>query len=238
MPLMVSTSSLAGPARASNQDCLTTQSLAGGGVLVCIADGLGGYEASAEASGFACDWVSAQLAAYSKQDILTQRALKAAVQDANLRLWQQALDRATALKTTLSVLVCLPDEALLAHVGDCRVLLVRDGHMLQLTRDHSWSRDLSVFGWLLHGGQKRTRHTLHRALGDQPIVRVDTARLALQAGDRFVLCSDGVWGYLSASAFAALALAPLDNQSLAERLAGEALAVGGVDDASAAVVSV
>ncbi len=237
MPLKVGTSSLAGPARTSNQDCIATRALAGGGLLVCIADGLGGYDASAEASALACDWVSAQLAKECEQGALTRRALKAAVQAANLALWQQALDRATALKTTLSVLVCLPGEALLAHIGDCRVTLVREGIARQLTRDHSWSRDLGVLGWVLHGGRQRTRHVLHRALGDQPMVRVDTARVDLRPGDRFVLCSDGVWGNLSASAFAALVMEPLDDQSLAERLTREALASGGSDDASAAVVS-
>jgi serine/threonine protein phosphatase PrpC len=146
--------------------------------------------------------------------------------------------RATALKTTLSVLVCLPGEALLAHVGDCRVVLMRDGGTRQLTRDHSWSRDLGALGWVLRGGRKRTRHVLHRALGDQPMVRVDTAQMVSLPGDRFVLCSDGVWGGLSASAFAALVLEPLDDQSLAERLTREALAAGSTDDASAVVVSV
>ncbi len=240
MQLTVGTSSLPGPARKINQDCIAMQSLAGGCLLVTIADGLGGYDASAEASALACDWVSEQLALECKRGALTQRALKGAVQSANLALWQQALDRSTALKTTLSALVCLPAEALIAHVGDCRVFLVRAGQVTQLTKDHSWAQQTHWLRWSWLSGRSHSgsRHRLHRVLGDHPMVQVDAARVALQAGDRFVLCSDGVWGSMSAQDFAALVTGEASDQALADLVTGEALARGGTDDASAAVVSV
>jgi protein phosphatase len=240
MQLTVGTSSLPGPSRKINQDCIAMQSLAGGSVLVTIADGLGGYDASAEASALACDWVSEQLAAECKRGALTRRALKAAVQGANLTLWQQAMDRATALKTTLSTLVCTPEEALIAHVGDCRVYLVREGKVTQLTTDHSWSQQVGLLRWSWLSGRVHSgsRHRLHRVLGDHPMVQVDTAHLAPQSGDRFVLCSDGVWSSFTALDFAALVVRDESEQALADLVTSEALARGGTDDASAAVVSV
>jgi protein phosphatase len=240
MQLTVGTSSLPGPSRNINQDCISMQSLAGGSVLVTIADGLGGYDASAEASALACDWVSEQLAADCKRGALTRRALKAAVQGANLALWQQAMDRSIALKTTLSTLACTPEEALIAHVGDCRVYLVREGKVTQLTTDHSWSQQVGLLRWSWLSGRVHSgsRHRLHRVLGDHPMVQVDTAQVAPQSGDRFILCSDGVWSSFSSQEFAALVTREESEQALADLVTGEALARGGTDDASAAVVSV
>jgi len=240
MQLTVGTSSILGPARQINQDCISMHSLAGGCLLVTIADGLGGYDASAEASALACDWVGEQLATDCRRGALTRRVLKAAVQGANLTLWQQALERSTALKTTLSALVCLPEEALLAHVGDCRVFLVREGKVTQLTTDHSWSNQMGFlrWGWLSGQAHSGSRHRLHRVLGDHPLVRVDTARIVPQRGDRFILCSDGVWGSIPSPDFADLVTREESDQALADLVTSEALACGGTDDASAAVVSV
>lgn len=240
MQVTVGTSSIPGPARQINQDCIGMHSLAGGCLLVTIADGLGGYDASAEASALACDRVGEQLAKDCKRGALTRRALKAAVQAANLALWQQALERGTALKTTLSALVCLPQEALLAHVGDCRVFLVRAGKVSQLTTDHSWSNQMGFprWPWLSGRAYSGSRHRLHRVLGDHPLVRIDTSRMPSQPGDRFILCSDGVWGSIAPSDFAALVIREESDQALAELVTSEALARGGTDDASAAVVSV
>jgi serine/threonine protein phosphatase PrpC len=240
MELTVGTSSIPGPARNINQDCIGMQSLAGGCLLVTIADGLGGYEASAEASALASKWVSAHLKEAGERAALTQRTLKSAFQGANLALWQQAMDSSTALKTTLSALICTPTEALIGHVGDCRVFLVRAGSVSQLTTDHSLSQQMGLlrWAWLSNQAHSGSRHRLHRVLGDHPMVRVDTTRVATQPGDRFLLCSDGVWGSMSSADFTALVTKAESDQALAELLTGEALARGGTDDASAAFVSI
>ncbi len=135
--------------------------------------------------------------------------------------------------------------AYLAHVGDCRVYhvrqtQVRQTQVRQLTRDHSWSRELGVLRllWRLGRAGPPSRHILSRALGDQPIVRVDVAQLAAHPGDRFILCSDGVWGSIGPSDFTALAILDMDDHTLAQSLTAAALARGGTDDATAAVVSV
>lgn len=240
MQLTVGTSSIPGPARKVNQDCVAIHSLTGGCLLVTIADGLGGYDASAEASALACDRVSEQLAKDCERGALTRRALKAAVQAANLALWQQAVDRATALKTTLSVLACTPTEALIGHVGDCRVFLVRESKVAQLTTDHSLAHQMALLRWAWLSGQAHSgsRHRLHRVLGDHPMVQVDTARVVSQADDRFILCSDGVWGSISSPDFTNLVNGTESDQALAKLITSEALARGGTDDASAAVVSI
>ncbi len=240
MQLTVGTSSIRGPARAINQDCVSRRPLAGGWLLVTIADGLGGFDESAEASALACTRVSERLAEVCTCGSLTSRALQAAVQAANLDLWQQALDRATALKTTLSVLACSPAEGLIGHVGDCRVFLVRQGKVSQLTVDHSLAQQMAPLRWTWLSSQVRSgsRHRLHRVLGNHPLVRVDMGRVEPHPSDRFVLCSDGVWGSMSSADFAALITRDAGDQELAELLTSEALTRGGSDDASAAVVTV
>jgi serine/threonine protein phosphatase PrpC len=240
MRLTVGSSSIGGAARGHNQDRVLAQPLTAGGLLVVIADGLGGYAASEEASALASRWVAARLEEAGRQGTLTRHIMVDAVQGANLALWQLGCERSSALKTTLSALLCTPTEAYLAHVGDCRVYHVRQAHVRQLTRDHSWSRELGVLSllWRFGRGGTPSRQILSRALGDQPIVRIDAAQLIAHPGDRFVLCSDGVWGSISPSDFTALATLDIDDHALAENLTAAALARGGTDDATAAVVSV
>ena len=240
MRLTVGSSSIRGAARGHNEDRVFAQPLTAGGLLVVVADGLGGYAASEEASAFASMWVAARLEEASRRGTPTRHAMVDAVQGANLALWQLGYERSSALKTTLSALLCTPTGTYLAHVGDCRVYHVRQVDVRQLTRDHSWSRELGVLSllWRLGRGGPPSRHALSRVLGDQPIVRIDVAQLAAHPGDRFVLCSDGVWGSISPSDFTALATVDVDDHALAESLTAAAVARGGTDDATAAVVSV
>lgn len=240
MRLTVGSSSARGAAREVNQDCIVAQPLTAGGVLVVVADGLGGYAASEEASALASMWVTTRLEEADRRGALTRRTVVDAVQGANLALWQLGYERGSALKTTFSALACTQTEIYLAHVGDCRVYRTRGNDVRQMTRDHTWSRESAFLVLLCHLGWGRppSRHVLNRVLGDHPIVRIDVAQLAAHPGDRFIICSDGVWGSISPADFAALATQDIDDHALAESLIAEALARGSTDDATAAVVSV
>lgn len=240
MRLTVGSSSARGAAHEVNQDCVIAQPLTAGGLLVVVADGLGGYVASEEASALASRWVATRLEEASRQGVLTRHTLVDAVQGANLALWQLGYERGSALKTTFSALACTQTQSYLAHVGDCRIYRIRGNDVRQLTHDHSWARESTVLGLLCQFGWGRppSRHVLDRALGDQPIVRIDVAQLTAHPGDRFVICSDGVWGSISTSDFMTLVTQDIDDHALAESLAAEALARGGTDDATVAVASV
>ena len=126
--------------------------------------------------------------------------------------------------TTLTALVLRGHSYTLAHVGDTRAHLLREGECLQLSQDHS----------MVRGG---FQGGLTRALGLDDRVTVDYLSGDVQIGDTFVLSSDGVHGVLSPAVFGQLA-ADGDAQSAADALVARALASGGRDNATALVVRV
>lgn len=227
--------------RAVNQDHVNVQAVNDQAVLAVIADGLGGYAYSETASALAVSRVYAHIEQSTQRRGPWLASLKQAVQAANLDLWREAIEREHAMKTTLSALICSPAEALVAHVGDCRIYVVRAGEARLLTRDHSRAQEARAWRWLLRmplpaaGGQ--ARHALTRVLGDQPIVQVDSIRLRAEPGDRFILCSDGIWSGVSSAHIAALAAEHEHDAVLAHTLARAAQAHGSTDDASAVVVT-
>ena len=138
------------------------------------------------------------------------------------RAW--APDAGTAL-TTLTAVVLRGHSFTLAHVGDTRAWLLRDGECRQLTQDH-------VLPGMRLAGQ------LTRAIGLEEQVRVDYLQGELQAGDCIVLTSDGVHRSLARARLAALVSEAADAQAASAALVREALAAGGDDNASALVLRV
>ncbi|WP_349741834.1 bifunctional protein-serine/threonine kinase/phosphatase [Roseateles cavernae] len=126
--------------------------------------------------------------------------------------------------TTLSAAVLRGHSYTVAHVGDSRIYLLRDGHCLPLTQDHVLDqRTDALFA------------RLSRAIGLDDAVRVDYAQGELRAGDRLLLCSDGVHGVLRPKRLAALA-AEGEAQAAADALVQAALAAGGQDNATALIL--
>jgi PPM family protein phosphatase len=232
---------LQGTERGVNQDCVYTQSFPNQETLALIADGLGAYDDSAEASSLACTIAANHLKAAYETGRLNHRSLANAIQAANLALWQRCIDERLTLKTTLSALICDQSQAYIAHVGDCRIYLVRDERATQLTNDHSWAND-GTLRRLLRRFTNHTsepRHVLSRVVGDHPIVRVDTQSVALQGNDRFILCSDGVWSALGDVELQRIvSLFEQDDDYLAQELVRVAQERESIDDVSAIVMSI
>lgn len=132
-----------------------------------------------------------------------------------------------AALTTLTALALRGQTWTVAHVGDTRAWLWRDGDLLQLTQDHAFD----------HPDQ---RSRLTRAVGLDDAVRVDYAQGDARLGDVFVLCSDGVHGAVKAAVLArhAAGSAAGGAQAMAEALTEAALAAGGRDNATALVLRV
>jgi protein phosphatase len=126
--------------------------------------------------------------------------MESAVQAATYMVFSMAeLDREkTGMGTTISALVILGNYAVTAQVGDSRIYRVHDREVEQLTEDHT------LIAWQLKQGlitpqeAKRSPHknVITRAVGNREYVQVDTRRIALASGQRFLLCSDGLHGYL------------------------------------------
>ncbi len=164
------------------------------GPLFVLADGLGGHAAGEVASRTA---VHAAIEAWtSGNPTPAHQALRSAARTANVAVFDAAVEsRRTGMATTFTALTLAAHEVVIAHVGDSRCYLVRDGGCSQLTNDHSRVGEMLRAGLLTpeQAAQHPARSMLTRSLGSEPLVQIDLIRQATQVGDTFVLCSDGLW---------------------------------------------
>jgi PPM family protein phosphatase len=178
--------------------------------LFVVADGMGGHEAGEVASGLAVETLSQLLWDRSIRDGGT---LADAVRAANRAIREATRDRPeqAGMGTTCTALFVDGQRATLAHVGDSRAYLVRDGALRQLTEDHTLVGLLVREGILTpeQAARDERRHVIVRALGVADSVDVDLVELSLEPGDRLLLCSDGLSG-------------PVTDERLAEALVTDA----------------
>jgi protein phosphatase len=182
--------------------------------LYAVADGMGGHLGGERASRMAVDLVESAVAAAVARRAQAETAaltsgglppladvLKDAVVGADRAIYDSALaDSAlTGMGTTLTALFFADRRAYLGHVGDSRAYLYRDGKARQLTDDHSWIQDQVRAGLLTQDEAKesRFRNIITRSVGFEPSVHPDMQDLIVQAGDCYLLCSDGLSNYLS-----------------------------------------
>jgi protein phosphatase len=192
--------------RANNQDSFAVV-LAGSqeqweqrGHLFVVADGMGAHAAGELASKLATD--SVPLTYHKLLDRPPHEALCQAVCDANAQIHSRGMasDDFRGMGTTISALVLLPDKAFVAHVGDSRVYRLRARQIEQLTFDHSLVWELRAAGQIAPGDAPNyiPKNIITRSLGPNPEVQVDLeGPLALEPGDIFLLCSDGLSGQVS-----------------------------------------
>ena len=194
---MLAGASHAGSVREANQDSFFID-LTPNGALALVADGMGGHVSGELASQKARDVLAGALRTGHRYPPL---AVAEAVQQANLEIFDHAethpVDR--GMGTTLTLVLIDDHLALVGHVGDSRAYLVRDETIRQLTQDHSWVADRVRQGLLNNDEAKRHgwRNIITNSLGTQNSVRLELTALTLRAGDRLLLCSDGLTLLLS-----------------------------------------
>lgn len=218
-----------GLARARNQDA----AFAGPGLLA-VADGFGdgGELASAAAIGA----LSRLAGGPPAGDLLG--VLREAVQRANDAL--PGLAGAAQAGTTLTAVLWSGSRLALAHIGDSRACLLRGGELFQITHDHSYVQRLVDEGKLLpeEAASHPQQMLLARALDGSPAATADLSVHDVRAGDRYLLCSDGLSRAVPAPAIrAALAGAPGPAEAVAQ-LIGLANQAGGPDNIACAVAEV
>jgi protein phosphatase len=144
------------------------------------------------------------------------------------------------MATTASGLLFGTQEVALAHVGDSRVYLLRHGHLRQVTNDHSWVGEQIRAGALSDADARHHpwRNVVTRALtgGDDPIVDVED--LALDAGDRWLICSDGLSTVVPTDRIADILGAATPLGDICRELIDAANAAGGPDNITAIVLSI
>ncbi len=216
-----------GRLRQSNEDALVLSD-----PVFAVADGMGGARAGEVASAMA---VAALHGLDGGPDELVR-----ALEDVNARIHQAARDDASlaGMGTTLTAAVIHGDEVAVAHVGDSRAYLWRDGRLRQVTDDHSLVAELIRRGALTPAEAERhpQRSVITRALGAEAGVEVDLVRLAPQAGDVLLLCSDGLTGMVGDDEIARILGAGEPLERAAQLLVQAANGAGGEDNVTAVLV--
>jgi serine/threonine protein phosphatase PrpC len=219
--------------------------------LWVVADGMGGHAAGEVASREACDAVfgvvkrgKQKLASdeppSERSMLAAHRLLEGAIQAATYIVYSMAeLDMGKAgMGTTISAMMTLGGTLVLAQVGDSRIYRVRDGVAEQLTEDHT------LVGWQVKQGiiteaearVSKQRNVITRAVGNRDYVQVDTFQSDCLRGDAFLLCSDGLHGYLDADEIPELMA--LGGNRTVQALLDLANERGGRDNITAIVVEV
>jgi len=226
-----------GKIRSNNQD-----SGYAGHTLFVVADGMGGHAGGDVASAIATKRIMEADTAYlSAQD--AEFALQAALIAANSQLAETVFEHAelTGMGTTVSALVVLDDQVAIAHIGDSRIYLFRDGELSQITTDHTFVQRLVDSGRITEAEAMvhPRRSVLMRVLGDvESSPEIDTSILATRAGDRWLICSDGLSGVVSNTGIANALKSSLDAQAVADRLVKESLDGGAPDNVTIVVVDI
>ncbi len=168
--------------------------------LYAVADGMGGHQAGERASKMALEQLSSAIAAPGAERPDALQVLREAAQSAGSAIFDaaQANQELNGMGTTLTTLWFQRGRAYLAHVGDSRAYLYRDGRVQQLSDDHSWVSEQVRAGMMTEEEAKESkfRHIITRSVGFEREVQVDGAAIPVQAGDCFLLCSDGLSNYL------------------------------------------
>jgi len=208
------------------------------GLAFLVCDGMGGHAAGQIASELACKTFLHTYLNHMSADPI--EAARTAVQHANrfVRDAAAAIPDRRGMGCTLSALLLVQDSAIVVQVGDSRIYRLRGESLERLTRDHTFAEELVRGGYMDRETAERDprSHVLTRAIGAEEAVEPDIESQDLQAGDTFLLCSDGVTNLLSDEEIAQLLSLP-PSQSAWE-IVNRALAAGGHDNATALVVRV
>lgn len=174
--------------------------------LCLVADGMGGHELGEVASKLAADAVVGYYdrteAAWQAAPAATGEALAAAsgrlvtaIELANRLIFQLAIEQCKVMGTTIVAAHIVDHTMCVAHVGDSRAYLVREGSIAQLTRDHSALEDFKQTRPDASPEEIESfpyRNVIMRALGTSPKVAIDTATFVVGPGDLVLLCCDGL----------------------------------------------
>ncbi len=231
VPYIIGFSSLAGP-KPRNEDFCGAVSPQGSelenkGLLAALADGVGGHPNAHQASEFVVRGLLADY--YATPDTWgVFKSLDVVIQSLNRWLFSQnqaTLITSAGMATTLSALLLRGDRYHFSHVGDSRIYLWRKGQLVRLTQDHVWDHP-------------ELKTVLSRAVGLDGLLSVDYGDGELSIGDRFLICSDGVWNPLGERHLNEVLRTVPEPQEAAEQLTRYALNAGGRDNCSAMIIRV
>jgi PPM family protein phosphatase len=199
--------------------------------LFAVADGMGGAQAGEVASRLAA---AAFREFHDVDDLDPEERLAAIIQEANRRIYERAAGDAqvSGMGTTITAALVGGDALVIGHVGDSRAYRLRSGRFEQLTDDHSLVADLVRSGRLTpeEADAHPQRSVITRALGTDREVDVDTFVVPVEAGDLFLLCSDGLTTMIEDDGIRDLLSATRDLEQAGKGLVKAANKAGGEDN--------
>jgi len=226
-----------GKIRSNNQD-----SGYAGRYLFVVADGMGGHAGGDVASAIAVKRIIETDRLYASPND-AEFALQAALLAANSLLAETVFEHGelTGMGTTVSGLLRVGNHIAIAHIGDSRIYLQRDGELKQITADHTFVQRLVDSGRITpeEAAVHPRRSVLMRVLGDvDASPEIDTTVLETRAGDRWLICSDGLSSYVSEDKIHMVLSTVAETQAAAERLVKESLDQGAPDNVTVVLVDV
>jgi serine/threonine protein phosphatase PrpC len=234
-----------GPVRAENQDQICNFQSSIYGQVFLIADGMGGHEGGAIAANMAITGFKQHFLTVSNQLSLRDSMIEAA-RLTNLDIYEKSNEKnggphALRMGSTLVLCVLAGNVYTLANVGDSRCYSFRDEVLTKLTNDHTAVQKMVDTGIL--SPEEARNHpessVLTRAFGQRPDIEMDVyAARSLEEGEMLLLCSDGLYGFVSETAIVDGLRRNHDPQMAADALAQLALAAGGHDNISIYVIRV
>lgn len=209
--------------------------------LLGVADGLGGHACGEIASNIACQEFTGIVDEIDnlRPDVAERRMREKVFEiDKLLRLHAAQQRPCLDMGTTLSAIALLHKQAVIAHVGDSRIYRLRRGNLKKLTTDHSLVQELLDEGSITEDMEANHpfRNKLTRVVGTgEPLEMVETNRCAIAPGDRYLLCTDGLYGDIASNEITAILSDSPAPQQATEELLNLALQRGGHDNATAIV---
>jgi len=225
-----------GPVRELNEDSYYTP--LEGENFCCVADGMGGHQAGEVASALAVELFSRKM---RDEGFKPHDRLRRAVNAANLAIYDKARENPgmAGMGTTITALLIENGEAHIAHVGDSRCYLLRNKALMQVTTDHTLVEELLLKGAITPQEAKNhpNRNVITRALGTELGVRTDILRIRTQPGDVFLLCSDGLSGYVELRDMQEILNSRMKRENKVAALVEQAIDGGGHDNITVLMVT-
>jgi PPM family protein phosphatase len=208
------------------------------GHLLLVADGMGGHNAGEVASRMAAEVISQE---YFKHKGTIENCLLFALKTANQKIYEasQAKPQYRGMGTTCTAIVIQEQQLFYAHVGDSRAYLFKNQAITQLTEDHTLVQDMVKKGEITaeEAETHPKRNILTNAMGTRPEIRIDVGKCneLFEENDRLLLCSDGLYDYLTDTDLSQYLLAE-NLRTIANDMVQEAKNRGGHDNITVVLV--
>jgi protein phosphatase len=213
--------------------------------LYVVADGMGGHDGGEVASAMAVETLCKRAREFEADKPEGEEALEALLRDAfqaaNNTVKDAADEKGTDMGTTLVAILVVEERlGFLANVGDSRGYLLRDGRLHQLSIDHSLVQKMVDRGRITAEQARNHPHSniLLRTVGTEHDVDIDVFRVQLEAGDRVLMCSDGLWGEVEDRDMESILNTYGDPRIAARELVRAAHHGGGKDNVTLMIVGV